>query len=287
MAPDIVYWGQAYYLNDQGEPGVGVWLTGNLVLYDRYNDQRDIDTFSTLGGSYQSTYTMMGKWSNCYYSAINARTFDTNAQDYGGNPTGGNTCNPPPPITQPGPGGTPTAVCSEPCSPIVVDLSGRYDLSGSDDPVIFDLTGDGIAERTGWTARDSTVAFLAWDRNQDGAVTSGRELFGNYTLLASGTRAANGFAALAQLDLNDDGVLTSTDPIWARLLLWVDLNHNALSEPDELTPLASTEIVSIETDCRFIGRKDGHGNEFRQAGRITLTNGKKRSIYDVWLVPGD
>ncbi|HEX6087877.1 MAG TPA: hypothetical protein VF266_25315 [Thermoanaerobaculia bacterium] len=104
-----------------------------------------------------------------------------------------------------------TWIDSECDTPIVLDLAGRgYHLTSVADGVMFDLRDDGSPRRTGWTSQESEVAFLAWDRNGNGAIDSGAELFGNATPLRSGARAANGFAALAELDANHDGILDAT-----------------------------------------------------------------------------
>ena len=47
---------------------------------------------------------------------------------------------------------------------------------------MFDIDGDGVPEQISWTEADSDVAFLALDRDGDGRITSGKELFGNHTL---------------------------------------------------------------------------------------------------------
>lgn len=109
--------------------------------------------------------------------------------------------------------------------------------------------GDAVA--TDWpTAR---TPWIALDRDGDGAITSGAELFGDSTILPDGTTAAHGFAALAALDDNRDGTIDWRDRAFTRLLLWADANGDRTSEPAELTPLA-TVIVSIplahETNAR-------------------------------------
>jgi hypothetical protein len=77
-------------------------------------------------------------------------------------------------------------VCSE-YSPIIISTgrSSRYKLTSASEGVLFDIDGDGIAEQVAWTEPVSDVAFLALDRDGDGRITSGRELFAKFTCQAS------------------------------------------------------------------------------------------------------
>ena len=99
--------------------------------------------------------------------------------------------------------------------------------------------------RIGWTAPGADEAFLVLDRDHDGKITSGVELFGTVTPLTDGRIAGNGFNALVQLDNNHDGVIDEHDAIWSGLLLWRDLSHDGISQPFELTPVATSSLKSI------------------------------------------
>jgi len=187
--------------------------------------------------------------------------------------------NPPPP-EDPHPG---SAEC--PTSPIIINLaSGEYRLTGLDSPVSFDLDGDGLVDTVGWTVPETAVAFLALDRDGDGLITTGRELFGDATLLRSSTRAPNGFVALQEFDANGDGNIDSRDAIWQSLLLWVDTNHDGISQREEIQRIASSSIASISLAHRYVGRRDGNGNLYRFEGQVKLRRGDTRPIYDVWFV---
>jgi hypothetical protein len=80
-----------------------------------------------------------------------------------------------------------------------------------------------------------------------------------------------------------DGRVDGHDPIFSQLLLWRDLNHNGISEPDELTRVVDEGIVAISTDYRAGRRVDRFGNEFRQVGRLLWSDGERGKIADVWL----
>jgi hypothetical protein len=176
------------------------------------------------------------------------------------------------------------------CSPIVINFeTGDYRLTGKNAPVLFDIRGDGHPLLMGWTAADADEAFLWLDRNHNHQVTSGAELFGNFTPLQNGETAKNGFEALAEFDANHDGVIDDHDPIWPQLLLWRDLNHNGISELSEISTLDSSDATAIDLHYRWTGRHDQWGNGFRYESLISRTNRsghgvRKQPLYDIFFV---
>jgi hypothetical protein len=167
-------------------------------------------------------------------------------------------------------------------SPIIISLDGPYRLTSPENGVRFDLDADGIADRVAWTDADSGLAFLVLDRNGNGRVDNGAELFGDSTRLSNGAKAQNGFIALAELDATQDGSVDASDSAWSNLQLWFDLDHDGRSSQDELLPIADTAVVAIGTEYQWAGRKDRFGNTLRYKGQITLQHGS-RSCYDVYL----
>ena len=178
-------------------------------------------------------------------------------------------------------------------SPIIVDAArDGYRLTSAAKGVRFDVNADGVAELTAWTRRDSDDAFLAMDRNGNGSIDDGTELFGNYTPAYAdrdNVTALNGFEALGFLQGSSYGIsridrrIDSADAAFSRLLLWRDANHNGISEPEELTPLRAAGVRAIGTDYKEKDREDRFGNEFRQKGRITWADGTQDAVFDVWL----
>lgn len=183
--------------------------------------------------------------------------------------------------------------CQIPNCPIIVDLDRNgYHLTGVEDGVRFDLDSDGTPELVAWTPPDSDDAFLVMDRNGNGRIDDGTEMFGNLMPSRIGEREStspNGFEALAFLESPAYGSsianlqIDGSDAAFTRLLLWRDANHNGISEPDELTAAGAAGIAAIGTEYKEKRRIDRFGNEFRQKGVISWTTGDYEPLYDVWL----
>ncbi len=158
-----------------------------------------------------------------------------------------------------------------PGCPILIDLENDgIRLTGLNDPVWFDIDGDGVVELIAWTDRSEGI--LALDRNGNGTIDHGGELFGNATLLSDGTQALNGYLALADLDTlawggNDDGEIDRADAAFSDLRMWTDLNHDGISQPQELRTLDAVGLRRLDLRYRRSHRVDRYGNEFRFLGR--------------------
>ena len=166
--------------------------------------------------------------------------------------------------------------------PLIIDMDGNGIKTISiNKNVFFDLDNNLFAESTGWV--DKGDAFLVWDRDNNGVIDSGNELFGNHTRLSSGKKAENGFAALAELDSNQDNIFDEKDEAWFKLQLWFDRNQNGISEAGELVKLSESGIKSINLSYNNTDHIDESGNHHRQRSSVSWKDGRKSEIADVWF----
>jgi hypothetical protein len=167
-------------------------------------------------------------------------------------------------------------------SPIIVDVSGNgFFLTDANDGVMFDISGTGKPIKMGWTAATAQNAFLALP-GPDGLVHSGKELFGNFTAQPC-TENKNGFCALAVYDDNHDGVIDARDAVWKSLRLWIDENHDGISQPEELHTLYELGVTSISLKYHEDPWHDQYGNAFRYWARVNDDTKDKRT-FDVFFV---
>lgn len=155
------------------------------------------------------------------------------------------------------------------CSPIIIDLNNNgIDLGDAGVGVYFDVNADGALDYVQWVRPGGDEVFLSLDRNGNGIVDDGSELFGVGTpMIIDGGSAENGFVGLAQYDMvelggNDDGLITAQDAIWSELRVWDDANADGVSVPSEVLSLdeVSPPLTSFETIPKFRKYYDKAGN---------------------------
>ncbi|WP_265706615.1 beta strand repeat-containing protein [Verminephrobacter aporrectodeae] len=166
--------------------------------------------------------------------------------------------------------------------PLILDLDGDgLEISPLSRNIQFDTDGDGIKTGTAWANADDGI--LAWDRNGNGLIDSGRELFGDETLLANGQKATHGFTALGELDVGGaqgtvggagDGVFDAKDAQYANLRVWRDLNQDGISQTGELQTLAEAGIASIGLSSTATSTDYGDA-QLVQSGSFIRSNGSE------------
>ena len=180
--------------------------------------------------------------------------------------------------------------CVADMDPIIVDLTGDgFSFTNAPQGISFDFFGNHKPFQMAWTTVNSGTAWLALDRNGNGRIDNGHELFSNVTPQDKALPFI-GFKALAQYDLkqnggNGDGVIDANDKIWTQLLLWEDKNHNGISEPSELTAISKSGITSISLNYQQKPWTDLYGNQFKYRAKITGAgkSGNDKWAYDVIL----
>ncbi|NLY16166.1 MAG: hypothetical protein GXZ05_07260 [Gammaproteobacteria bacterium] len=169
-----------------------------------------------------------------------------------------------------------------PRDPIILDLDGNgLQTVGLASNIYFDHNGDGILSKTGWVGEGD--ALLIWDRNSNGLIDNGAELFGDFTPMPDGSLAPNGFAALAALDANGDGILDASDPAFAELKLWVDSDQNAVTGEGELISLTDAGIASLNLGSTLKNQKQSNGNTLAREGSFTRTGGTESAMGEFHL----
>lgn len=168
-------------------------------------------------------------------------------------------------------------------SPLVFDLDGdgiEISQLGKYSPILFDHDANGVKTGTAWLKSDD--ALLVLDRNGNGTIDSGQELFGNNTLLSNGNKAADGYAALSDLDSNGDGMIDAQDAQFDELRLWRDLNQDGISDTGELFRLAELGITQINLDKTAGSQTLSDGTRLDGSASF-LMNGETRSYTDAWF----
>ena len=168
--------------------------------------------------------------------------------------------------------------------PLTLDLNGdgiETLASNGHKGALFDHDKDGIRTATGWVGKDD--GFLVYDRNGDGVVNNGGELFGDNTLLKNGERAANGYQALADLDDNGDGKVDAADSAFAKLRVWRDLNQDGISQEGELLTLNEAKVKALNLANKNADRDLGNGNTLAEEGTYTDSDGNEKQMGDLNL----
>jgi hypothetical protein len=246
-------------------------LSGLHFVYDSNTNEHIADQGYVTWGNFANYMQAFGDEGHCYRARLTTVISGTNTSNEWGS----------------------SQRCFADPTPVLLDLDlDGFHLSGPDQAVHFDLDADGIAEALAWTAPGARDAFLCLDRDGDGVIEDGRELFGAMTPLLSGEPAEIGYEALAEFDRSElggdaDGTVGPEDAAFDLLCAWVDANHDGISQPAEVLSLAAAGVTRLAFDYVAQERRDLHGNLFRYRAASWQLNtaGQERtaSSYDVIL----
>jgi Ca2+-binding RTX toxin-like protein len=171
--------------------------------------------------------------------------------------------------------------------PLLLDLDGDgIETLGTGAVTFFDHDANGFAELTGWAGTDDGL--LVMDRDGDGRIASGRELFGDQTVLQSGAVAASGMQALAEWDLaanggNGDGMIDASDSAWSRLRVWRDADGDGFTDAGELISLSDAGIGALSLLFGETGVADGAGNMQARLSSFVRADGSLGAMGDYLL----
>jgi len=162
--------------------------------------------------------------------------------------------------------------------PLILQFDVNAPLLMSDSTFLFDLAGDGILEELACPGQG--CGFLAFDRNGDGLINNGLELFGPAT--------GFGFAELAELDSDGNMWIDENDPCFDQLLIWSpDGKGGGTLLTLREAGVGAISVLHAGTGFR-LDRPDGSVMGTVKANGIFLTeDGEVRPIHEVDLaLPG-
>jgi hypothetical protein len=168
--------------------------------------------------------------------------------------------------------------------PIILDIEGdSLTFSSADEGVVFDIDADGELDQVAWTLAGEDDSWLAIDRNRNGLIDDGSELFGTAVDPATGDEKI-GFGALSLLDTSGNGWIDAEDAQFGELLLWQDANHDGRSTPLEVASLSEAGVTAISLDYKSSMRTDANGNRLRFRAKVESTTRTGVYAYDVYLL---
>jgi len=165
--------------------------------------------------------------------------------------------------------------------PLALDLNGDgIKTVSANSGITFDFDGDGLKTGTGWLNAED--GFLVLDRNNNGTIDNGGELFGVDTVKSDSTLAKNGFDALRDLDTDGNGVFDAYDALFEQVRVWQDKNQDGISQADELKTLTELGISAIHLESNSTNRAD-NGNRINATGTIDFTDGSTSTAANLEL----
>lgn len=175
-------------------------------------------------------------------------------------------------------------------SPILVPLGNSQAeilLTSLHGGVPFNLLQLDKPQKVSWFKSGAQVAWLTLDRNGNGLVDDGSELFGDITLEQADpltlTEPRNGYRALRLKDDNSDGLIDSRDSVFSQLRLWSDTTRNGVDDGNESQTLTDAGFCGVGLNYTTTGRRDRYGNQYRFSAALYRCDGTVTRSTDVTL----
>ena len=152
-----------------------------------------------------------------------------------------------------------------PSDPLIFDLDGdgKISLTDLDNGTNFDIDNDGFAQKISWVSGQDGILVL--DRNNNGKIDNGLELFGENTVTSEGTNAKGGIDALSDLDSNSNGIIDANDAQFSSLKF--------LKADGTLVSLQDAGISQIILQYNEVSNADEHGNVMVKSASFVKTDG--------------
>jgi Ca2+-binding RTX toxin-like protein len=156
-----------------------------------------------------------------------------------------------------------------PRDPLAIDLDGDgIETVSQNAGIIFDTDADGLKTGTSWLKGDD--GWLVLDKNNNGKIDNGSELFGDAYVKKDQTKAKDAYDVIGDIDSNHDGMITAADAKFAELKIWQDKNQNGISESNELKTLGEIGLVELK-----VGRTSSSATNL---GNGVVTNGGSTTV---------
>ena len=170
-------------------------------------------------------------------------------------------------------------------NPVSITASDKKSGSNNNESggAYFDHNGDGVSHKSSWISKEDGI--LAYDRNGNGKIDDGGELFGNFTQIkdkdGNQRLAKDGYEALKEFDSNNDGLIDNKDDKFKDLKIWQDANSNGISDEGELKSLDELGIASLSLNHNEVNEDLGGGNTLSLKGNYIKKDGTAHSMGDL------
>ncbi|MEK2690541.1 hypothetical protein [Bdellovibrio sp. GT3] len=172
-----------------------------------------------------------------------------------------------------------TSFCGGYFSPLVLKFDDE--LPKVEKTSKFPLIANQNGRKISWPTFDDEMYFLVHDQNGNKKVDGGHELFGDIN------NFQDGFKNLEVYDFNKDGLIDSKDPVFAKLRLWKDSNHDGKSSAKELKTLKQLGVESISVKYTDATQDLGPNARLVGPGEFTYKDKKgeekKGRVWDIFL----